>query len=117
VPFLYAVLLRTKLWFLILIAIPGLAADGWKLPLFSTDAALVYDATQKFAAPPDAALYIVDLKVVFRVDEAGKMSVTKQVVFRIPTEAGAKMLTQYSEMWLAWRQAAAGGAGTRNHAR
>jgi tetratricopeptide (TPR) repeat protein len=96
--------LRLVPWLLFILGIPCFAAEVWTLPLFSSDAALVFDTAQKFAVPPSANVYLIDLNVRIRVDPTGRESEVQRFVFWVSTEAGAKTLANLSTMWLAWRQ-------------
>ena len=89
---------------LLLSAVPAFSADSWTLPLFTTSPADVYDAAQKFAAPSDADIFLVDAEVTFSIDDAGRLSEKRRAVYRILTDPGAKQFGKFTEAWMAWRQ-------------
>jgi hypothetical protein len=80
------------------------AADTWALPLFSTAPGQVFDTAHAFPPPPGADLYLVDLRVDIRIDEAGRITETRSGVYHVLTEAGVQSLAKVSEPWRVWRQ-------------
>ena len=82
-----------------ILASPVLASDAWTLPLFSTGPAEVYDEAQKFKAPSDAELYLIDLNITVHIDDQGRVSRTRRGVWRVLTDVGAKQLANWFEPW------------------
>ena len=87
-----------------ILASPVLASDAWTLPLFSTGPAEVYDEAQKFKAPSDAELYLIDLNITVHIDDQGRVSRTRRGVWRVLTDVGAKQLANWFEPWPTWRE-------------
>src|SRR5580704_1513580 len=87
-----------------IIACPLSASEAWTLPLFSADPAQVYDEAQKFKAPPDSDIYLIELNINVHIDGQGRLSRTRRGVWRALTEAGAKQLATWTEAWPAWRE-------------
>lgn len=87
-----------------IITSPLYASDVWTLPLFSADPSQVYDDAQKFRAPPDSDLYLIELNINVHIDDRGRVSRTRRGVWRVLTDAGAKQLATWTEPWPAWRE-------------
>jgi predicted Zn-dependent protease len=88
----------------LIVGSPARASEVWTLPLFSTDPSQVYNEAQKFKAPPDADLYLIELNISVHVDDDGRVSRTRRGVWRVLTEVGAKQLANWIEPWPAWRE-------------
>lgn len=88
----------------LILASPAVASEVWTLPLFSTGPGEVYDEAQKFKAPSDADLYLIELNIAVRIDDQGRVSRTRRGVWRVLTEVGAKQLANWTEPWPAWRE-------------
>ena len=88
---------------LVLIA-PYVCAQGWHLPLFSSDPQQVLQAARQIPAPRDAPAYIINLEMTIRVEEAGKAHWVQRSVTRVVDDRGVRLFGTAIVPWVGWRQ-------------
>jgi hypothetical protein len=83
---------------------PRLSAQGWTLPLFSSDPQQVYQAAKQIPGPRDAPAYIINLDMSIRVEESGKAHWLIRSVTRVVDDRGVRMFGTAVVPWVGWRQ-------------
>jgi len=95
---------RVTIWMLLALTSLRVRAQGWPLPLFSSDPQQVLQAAKQAQGPRDTPAYIIDMEMTIRVEESGKAHWMQRTVTRVVDDRGVRMFGTMVVPWVGWRQ-------------
>src|SRR5580658_6195606 len=95
---------RSTVFVLLSLTAPSVCAQGWPLPLFSSDPQQVLQAARQIPAPRDLPAYIIDLQMTVHIEESGKAHWLQRTVTRVVDDRGVRMFGTTVVPWIGWRQ-------------
>jgi tetratricopeptide (TPR) repeat protein len=93
------------IFILTLVSRCSVAAEGWSLPLFTSDPKAVLEAAAKIPAPGGASALVLDASITSHIDSDGRTRVVVRTIHRVLTQAGVQQLSTFTAPWASWRQA------------